>query len=89
MWRFVPIATLLQPFGVKPNIKKQPPISRRPVFSSGAEGRTRTGTYLHTADFESAASANSATSALLGCVTTSHNSAMLTYYINIVNYFRT
>ena len=31
----------------------------------GAEGRTRTGTLLPTADFESAASANSATSALL------------------------
>ena len=29
----------------------------------GAEGRTRTGTWLPTADFESAASANSATSA--------------------------
>ena len=37
------------------------------IFSenkNGAEGRTRTGTLLPTADFESAASANSATSAL-------------------------
>ena len=33
------------------------------MFEFGAVGRTRTGTLLRAADFESAASANSATSA--------------------------
>ena len=43
--------------------KKPREILARPVKSSGAGGRTRTGTWLPTADFESAASANSATPA--------------------------
>ena len=39
-------------------------------FLVGAEGRGRTGTLLPTPDFESGASANSATSALLCNITT-------------------
>ena len=43
--------------------KRLPTKSSEALFYAGAEGRTRTGTPSLTADFESAASANSATSA--------------------------
>lgn len=50
-----------------PGHKKRP--SRRDglAFSIGAEGRTRTGTSVNPLDFESSASANSATSARVWC----------------------
>ena len=60
---FLPVA-YMGVHGLKSMHEKRPRETlARPVKSSGAGGRTRTGTWFPTADFESAASANSATPA--------------------------
>ncbi len=60
---------------------------RRTAEYLGAEGRTRTGTSVNPLDFESSASANSATSAFQGSDAFGTSSIILELYLFVNTFF--